>query len=215
MLENCLNGEVQKTVLRLASMPPKSPTVALLERGVNLSNIADTISAVGDVGTPLTINEIVDDAFRARNGKSTPFPVSRFSDGTIGVYYSAIEESTCKKELVFHLRTELAEMKSDTFPHPRYFSLINCQYSGYTADLRGKESINTELVSKSTQGYPFCQRLGLQANAQGVDGFLTASARNDGGTCVPVFARSALSRPRTKYTLELITTDAGIKFQRQ
>ena len=215
MLENCLIGEVQETVLRLASILPKSLTAALLERGVNLSNVAATISALADVGTPLTADEIVDYTFQARNAMSTPFPVSRFSDGTIGVYYSAIEESTCEKELVFHLRAELAEMKSDTFPHPRVFSLMYCHYSGYTADLCGKESIHSELVSKTDQGYSFCQRLGLQASAHGVDGFLTASARNNGGTCIPVFARSALSRPRTRYKLELLTTDAEIKFQRQ
>ena len=214
MLEIGIVEEAQETVLRLASTLQEPLSAVLLRRGVDPANVEAITAALAGVEMPLTVGEIVDHAFRARDGMPNPFPVGRFGGGTMGVYYSAIEELTCERELACHLITEFAEMENGTFSHRRFYNLIHCRYSGTTADLRGQEVAYPDLVSKTEGGYPFCQLLGLRAVEHGIDGFLTASARNDGGSCVPVFARSALSEPRIRYEITLTATSGGVMFQR-
>ncbi len=127
----------------------------------------------------------------------------------------ATEEITCERELEFHLEAELAEKGSPTLPYLRFYNLIDCGYLGATVDLRGQEETCPDLVSETKPGYPFCQSLALEAVEYGVEGFLTASARNDGGTCVPVFARPALFGPTIRHGVALSITDVGMKFQRR
>lgn len=158
--------------------------------------------------------EAVDHSFLERDYLVTPFPVGRFGDGTTGVYYSARDEVTCERELVFHVEAELAEKGSETFPHPRFYNLIDCRCSGATVGLPGQEKTYPELVSETKKGYLFCWALGLEAVEYGIEGFFTASARNDGGVCVPVFARAALFEPAIRYQVTLTITDAGMQFQR-
>lgn len=74
----------------------------------------------------------------------------------IGVYYSALEVSTCEKEIVFHLEFEEGDPS-------RYYSMIGCEFSGTMADLREKENDHPDLVSQTRNGHPFCQRLGEKA----------------------------------------------------
>ena len=96
--------------------------------------------------------------------------------------------------------------------HSRSYSLISCNYSGVTADLCGQESTHPELISETKEGYPFCQKLGAQAIEREIDGFVTPSARNNGGTCLPVFARSSLSEPTVKLQVKLIISPTEIEF---
>ena len=81
---------------------------------------------------------------------------------------------------------------------PEQYSLIECDYNGVTADLRGKENKFPELVSTTNTGYPFCQSVALEALEKGIEGLYTPSARNLEGTCVPVFQRNSLSGPRIR-----------------
>ncbi|MDE0391313.1 MAG: RES family NAD+ phosphorylase [Rhodospirillales bacterium] len=170
---------------------------------------------LASVDMPLVAEEIVEYAFKGRQNRTKPFKEGRFGDGTMGVYYSAIDEVTCEKEIAFHVGEEVNELPREQFPHLRHYSLINCQYSGRTADLRGKESQYLELTSESKSGYPFCQSLGLRAVENGIDGFFTPSARHAGGTCVPVFERTALSKPRITNAVTLKVTSKGLEFKRK
>lgn len=202
MLDDSVVNSNQTPVLRLSSILSNSIEKTLRQIGVDPANIEATASALSRVKINLTANEIVDDTFRPRKEETTPYPIGRFSDGSFGVYYSALEESTCKKEIIFHTKDQLEQIPN----RPRYFSLIECKYSGITSDLRGSEIDFPKLVSKTNSGYSFCQRLAKQAIKQGFDGLFTMSARHDGGTCVPVFTRTALREPivKSKYTLQKI-----------
>ena len=213
MLDDCVTEETHEIVLRLASTFPEPPPATLLRRGISPDNIAGIVSVLSDVHMPLAAEEIVGHAFFKRDDKTPPFPVSRFSDGSIGIYYSALEETTCQRELEYHLGSTLTEAQNNAFLYPRFYSLIACSYSGITANLCGQENIHPELVSETKEGYPFCQQLGLQAIARDIDGFMTPSARNGGGTCIPVFKQSALSEPTVKYQVKLTTSLTEIKFQ--
>lgn len=159
-----------------------------------------------DGKTAFSTEEFVDSAFNPRINEPTPYNVSRFGDGTIGIYYSALDERTCKKELGFHLCAEI----SDT--DPRSYSLIECSYEGTTRDLRGLEKKYPDLVSLTREGYPFCQEIGKQADAEGIDGYFTVSARHNEGTCVPVFERTALSELRISRHYRAIVQSDGVNF---
>lgn len=163
------------------------------------------------LNAPLTVDEFIEETFRPTHDGVTPFPVTRFSDGTFGVYYSAIEELTCKREVEFHLNNQISENRSRRFIGKRYYYLIKCKFLGTAANLLGQERNFQALVSLSDSGYAFCQKLGLEAKKKNIDGFLTRSARNIPGTCVPVFARDALSESNVESRHELTITKNSVK----
>ena len=51
-------------------------------------------------------------------------------------------------------------------------------------------------------GYQFCQELGKEAVQECLDGLLAPSARNLGGTNLPVFLRKAISNPQLRYRVD-------------
>ena len=178
MFEDVKARETEEVVLRLASTMHESVATVLLRRGIDPGNIEAILAALDGVGIPLTAREAVDMAFVPRSDKPTPFPIGRFGDGSMGVYYSALEESTCERELAFHLHAAFLQVEDSLRGQPRYYSLVACLFSGAAKDFRGVESIYPDLVSESTSGYPFCQSLGRLAVKENIDGFLTASARS-------------------------------------
>lgn len=212
MLNDCPIEETQRAVLKLAATHEASLTTKLLRRGIAPQNIKETVSALTSSEMPLSAQDVVDEAFRAQKRGRLPYRTGRFSDGTIGVYYSAIDKETCERERAFHLESEIAEIRESASQHPRYYNLVSCRYSGITADLRGQEDTHIDLVSQTEQGYPFCQQVGLQAKELNIDGFLAPSARNRGGTCVPIFKRSAISKPRIVAEVKVLINDT-IEFQ--
>ena len=212
MLDECPKSRESTIVYRLASVlrETESLSTRLLGRGSNPADVSDTVSVVSGK-TPLSLEETIDNTFHAREGEILPFREGRFGDGTIGVYYSAIEEDTCKEEVTFHLREQTTDLNQDL--HVRTYHSIECRYDGTTVDLCGKEKEYPDLVSKTKTGYPFCQYLARTAVARGVDGFFAPSARNPGGTCVPVFRRSALSEPRAGRSYHATVLSGSILFQ--
>ena len=159
------------------------------------------------------MEQVVEDSFVEKTNRTTPFPVGRFSDGSLPVYYSALEEATCQQELAFHLAREFTGEPSDTSGHPRSFTLISCFYSGTTSDLRGREQTHPELISQTKEGYPFCQSLGFESVRKKIYAFLAPSARSPGGTCIPVFNRSALSNPAINARLKVHVNAGEVEFR--
>lgn len=184
--ESDLGPQRQYRVLRLSSIPQDVFTSI----GVDPANIETVATLLSQAGIALNVQEVLDVRFREQTDQKTPFPVSRFSDGSWGVYYAAIELETCCREIQFHLVDEMEQV-----PEVRFYSLIACEYAGKTTDLLNMEVRHPKLVSESRTGYPFCQRIARLAIKHGRDGLRTRSARNPMGTCIPVFARSALSSP--------------------
>ncbi len=212
MIDECPKTRESATVYRLASIlrETESLSTRLLGRGSNPADVSDTVSVVRGK-TPLSLEEAIDNTFRAREHAALPFSKGRFGDGTIAVYYSATEENTCKEEIAFHLRERIKDLDQD--PHVRTYHSIVCRYDGTTVHLRGKEREHPELVSKTKTGYPFCQSLAQMAVDRGIDGFFAPSARNPGGTCVPVFSRVTLSGPQTGRAYFATVISGGMIFR--
>ncbi len=181
----------------------------MLDRGIDPASLDDILHLISPDEVVTSPDQMLDDAFRPREEFDTPFPKTRFSDGTIGVYYSALEERTCKAELSFRIRSSAPE------DSPRYYSLVGCHYDGHTADIRELGTTHSELTSKDETGYPFCRELAKSAVAEGLDGFLTTSARADGGTCVPVFTRRTLSNPAVECVYRTSNRGGRVEFHKQ
>ena len=213
MLEKCAVQDETKNVVRLASVAGPSTRDALVRLGIDPDAVDDIVSLFSLLRLSLSPQDIVDDSFRARSGTSQPFGIGRFGDGTIGVYYSALDESTCCMELEYHLSVDLVHKSASFLPYERVYSLIYCRYSGETADLRGHEKDQPELVSLEDDGYPFCQSLALQAVKTGIAGFLTVSARHGRGTCAPIFSHASLSEPKVRSTVRAIVSKSGVSFR--
>ena len=211
MLDSCVVTNTNEKVVRLASVAGSSARQALLDYGFE-PDLVDDIAALLDLlGIALSPEELVADSFRPRDSLSGQFAVGRFGDGTIGVFYSALDEVTCQMELEYHLFA--GYVRDGLLPYERSYSLIHCSYSGETADLRGQEVHHPQLVSETDDGYPFCQTLALEAVGRGVSGFFTRSARNELGTCMPVFLYSALSDPKIVSNVIAEVSALGVTFR--
>jgi hypothetical protein len=174
-------------VLKLASLPRERIEAVLLKRGISRESIPEVKATLGVANVPLNAEEAVSYSFRE------PYVVARFGDGTFGVFYSARAEPTCIAEISYHHGRQLAEQRSGTFPHARYYDLISCDFAGDTLTLLGAEAKYRDLISPTEAGYPFCQRLAKAAIDQRIDGFYTRSARDKSGTCVPIFTRGSIT----------------------
>jgi hypothetical protein len=178
-------------VLKLASLPREQIEAVLLKRGISAESIPEVKAALGVANVALNAEEAVSYSFRE------PYGVGRFGDGTFGVFYSAHAETTCIEEIRYRHQRQLAEQRSGTFPHDRYYDLISCDFAGNTLTLLGAEAKYADLVSPTEAGYPFCRRLAKAAVAQRVDAFYTRSARDAYGTCVPIFNRTSITNPQS------------------
>ena len=214
MLQDCASTEQRATVLRLAAIGRQPLRTILGARRIDPNEHEAIASALAASSPALSAEAVLDEPFRPRTGTTTPFRVGRFGDGTLGVYYAALEQRTCEREIAFHLGPETADAYAAGFRAPRRYTLVECEYGGATTELRGKEGAHPELVSPSKAGYPFCQRLAKQAVAAGIAGFLTRSARYPEGTCVPVFARDALGHARVRHRVTAHAGPQGVEFQR-
>jgi hypothetical protein len=199
-----LNGRREhrnEIVLRLASLPKRDIEDFLLRRGLDPASIDDVKAALAAVGTPITPQEAVNYSFTAHGAPPT-FGTGRFGDGTVPVYYAALEMKTCEREVKYHLAKEIAVV-----PLPRLYQLIACDFAGDILDVCGHEHDHPELVSETDSGYPFCQALAQRAIASNIDAFHTPSARRLGGICTPVFSHPALTSPRFADAAQVIIRD--------
>ena len=212
MIEHFVVREEARNVVRLASVVGPSTRDALKAFGIDPEAEEDIIALLSLLGMSLSPEDIVDDSFRPRSGVSGRFGEGRFSDGSFGVYYSALDEITCRMELRYHLSKGVAEHSIVASRYERVYSLIHCKYQGRTADLLGKEEDHPQLVSDAEDGYPFCQALALEAVEHDIAGFLAPSARHDGGTCVPIFFRTALSEPEIRTRVRATVSAGDVTF---
>jgi hypothetical protein len=190
VLEEYQRGRQDEAVLKLASFPKSGIEDILLSRGLDPNNIGDAKAILALVGAPFTPTDAVAYSF-TQQGAPPTFGRGRFGDGSLPVFYSALEKETCEEELRHRLRDAKTAVPLD-----RYFQFIACDFSGVVLDLYGHEGEHPELVSKTEDGYPFCRALAVTARSEAIDALHTPSARKAGGICTPVFSRPTLSNPR-------------------
>lgn len=117
---------------------------------------------------------------------------SRFSDGSYGVYYAALDEATAIAETVFHTARRLRETAE-----PAIELDMRC-YVGRVQkpleDIRGPSWMH--LRNPDLRTWPVCQRFGAERREAGADGLVYRSVRKEGGQCVAGFTTRSVSRPR-------------------
>lgn len=134
------------------------------------------------------------------------FGWSRFSDGTFGVWYGAMDEATSIRETSY----KRPEIDSNDFKNANG-PIIQCRRL-FRAELSAKRSValtekNEIYPSLISEEYSFCQQLGIKAVKEGIDMYFTPSARNQGGVCTPVFAKHVILNDTALRTYLVIYTN--------
>lgn len=184
-------------------VPSRYPPVALFER------IADP----EDLEVVYEIESLTNDRLRAEAGDLYRVPrdewvtgpgatvvmaafthlgrPSRFSDGSYGVYYAALDEPTAIAETRFHAERFLRLTREPPMELDRrcYVGRVEVPLD----DVRGPAF--AELRDPDIATWPRCQAFGAERRRAGSSGVLYRSVRRDGGECVAAFRPRAVSRP--------------------
>ncbi len=126
---------------------------------------------------------------------------TRFSNGTLPVYYTAMDDLTAIAE-VSHWLPKVPGA-------PVYYRLINVEFEGLHKDLRGIAPAPACLIGECANGaYAECQAIAAAAVDEGLDALLTHSARRVGGACLPVLAKRSIQALVAGPTLRLDLSDS-------
>jgi hypothetical protein len=114
----------------------------------------------------------------------------RFSDGSHGVLYTAVERETAGQEYCHWAPIVFGAGIGRAFRVRVH--LISCQFEGATKDVR---LLLSSCPWLTMDDHTECQRLGADAKAEGLAGLFAPSARRPGGSTVPIFIDSTVSAP--------------------
>ena len=193
-----LTGTAQYRVV-----PSRYPPIDVFERIADPGEL-ELIIALESMTNPRLLQEAGDISLVAREDRltgpgSTPVMAafthigqpSRFTDGSYGIYYAALEQDTALRETVFHRERFLAASNEPPC------ELEMRMYAGKLArplhDIRGENY--RELHAADLAVYPATQRFGAELRGHGSAGLLYPSARNEGGVCLAAFKPVAVSIP--------------------
>ena len=191
MLEIIPAQETQQIVTRFAGH--QTDDEFLRGQELNLEQIREMKALLHSRRMSDSLEDFIDEPFnpKRRIWRRGHYP-SRFSDGSFPVLYFSLETETAEAEVKHRFCSEFAGNPSGR--RRAWFSRFTCDFQGEAKDLRPMESVWNGLTHGSD--YAFCNELGAEAVAVGLDGLLAPSVRKAGGTNLPVFARRALSNPR-------------------
>lgn len=146
--------------------------------------------------TPIIDRPFEDAAwFTAIGWPFTHWQVSRFSDGTFGVWYGAKSIETTVYESAYHWYRGLlsdAGFEHEEVTVERRVYRVACQAA--LVDLRPAIASHPELIHKTD--YTFTHTVGARLHREGHPGLITQSVRHPSGVTVAVFNRVVLSDPR-------------------
>ncbi|MES2613836.1 MAG: RES family NAD+ phosphorylase [Bdellovibrionota bacterium] len=112
---------------------------------------------------------------------------SRFSDGSFGVWYSALDEKTSISETLYwsyrHWKKDI-EIAKNPYVTDRKIFRAKIKTTKL-CDLSEMVQEFPNLIHK--EDYTFCQNLGKSGRENLVEAFLTLSVREEGGKCMPIF----------------------------
>jgi hypothetical protein len=119
--------------------------------------------------------------------KGVPYAVSRYSDGTWPVLYTAREPETAIAEVSYHSRKEWMKIRSKnsvTYRQARklmYALKVDCGLQSVIAPVDA-------LTGADASTYGKCHEVARQALGDGYSSLCVPSARRQNGLCVPVFS---------------------------
>lgn len=149
--------------LRMRPWPP-----GVIERGLRYSEA---------IGYPFTSDRTV---------------ASRYGDGTVRVWYGALDEATSLAETCWHQLRQLQAVDGIDAPVTRHRAMYRVRARGLFLELRGKEQHHPQLFDED---YAATQAIGKHASAQGLPGLLYPSARWRDGSCLAAFRAEVLGDP--------------------
>lgn len=183
MLDSIPTERRKIRVFRMASY--QDDTAFLQVSGLDQEPIEEVADLLRETGNKASLADLLNAPFRPKRtlGK-TGFRVTRYSDGSFAVFYSALDAETAEAE-VRHWSTRAGRRA--------WYQRFACDFTGSVKDLRPKRKAWPGLTHGSDYG--LCNKLGVEAKKKSLDGLLAPSARCD-GTNLPVFERSVLSNAR-------------------
>ena len=164
----------------------KSEASQMMEIGILPEDLAANRAYFGNHDVSLESHLEYIFAKKAQRAKSA----SRFTDGTIPVFYTALEVETAQAEKAHWLKRADGAVK---------FQLVAIDFLGAHKDLRALEPIPMYLTAEASAGaYQACLTITIEAVADQLDGFQTPSVRYRGGSCFPILTRRSVRalRPR-------------------
>ncbi|MGN6512276.1 MAG: RES family NAD+ phosphorylase [Lysobacteraceae bacterium] len=123
---------------------------------------------------------------------------SRYGDGSVRVWYGALEEDTALAETCWHQLRQLRAIEGIDASVTRHRAVYRVHARGLFLELRGKERAHPELLDDD---YGATQAIARHAAAQGLPGLLYPSARWPDGSCLAAFRADPLSDPVLLYYL--------------
>lgn len=124
--------------------------------------------------------------------ETEPYLVTRYGNGSFGVWYGSLELATTIRETAHHMVKEELRIEGNRGPiiRERAVYLIHCR--AILVDLRGKETEYPDLVANS---YSLTHQIGERLHNEGHPGLLAPSARCT-GTNIAALTPDILSNPR-------------------
>ena len=175
-------------VFRLANS--QSAVEPLRQQGLDAEDIVGMTNLLQTFGIRESLDVLCNAPFRPKRHLRKRGRATRFSDGSFPVLYCSLEAATAEAEIRHWLPRIIGQ--PDTRRTMWYYRFA-CDFNGTVKDLRRKQADWPELTHDSDYG--FCNGLGKEAVAEGLDGLLAPSARRNGGTNLPVFRRRAIDNP--------------------
>lgn len=159
----------------------KDKVDALLEMGVEPSDIDDSIQYFGDLDvSPDKHLAWIFDQVGQKNVSRT-----RFTDGLAPVLYTALNVDTACAEIAHWLS-----------PLPGifiYYRSLRVEFEGDYKDLLSLQELPNYLVGEESDGaYAQCTELAAAARLDDLDAFKTPSARLPQGVCFPILTRTSI-----------------------
>lgn len=192
MLEILPIQSLQKRVFRYASQ--QNEIDFLQSMGLDTQAVNEVVELLRARQEIDSLEMLLDKPFKPKHQLEKKNLVTRYSDGSIPVFYSALERETAKEEIKHHTRKYLTQ--NATKPRTVYFLRFACDFNGTGKDLRVKHDEWLWLTHDSD--YSKCHGIAHEAVQEGLDGLLVPSARRSNGTCLPVFKRTAISNPESE-----------------
>lgn len=136
-------------------------------------------------GVATKAEDVADQIFKSKPRLAKTKYKTRFSDGSFPVLYGSIEAQTAEME-VRHWFSKHVGVPA--YARTAHYMRFTYRFRGDVKDLR---KVRWPSLTDDN-GYEFCNKLGAEAVASGLDGLLTTSARSKGGTNLPAFTRGAI-----------------------
>lgn len=115
---------------------------------------------------------------------------SRFTDGSYGVYYAALDLNTAIEETRFWQARQMADSNEPPFER------IMRVYQAHTNPINSVVDVRKDKAAHLPDSYAYSQSLGREFKDAGDYGVYYRSVRNSGGECIGAFRPKLLKRAR-------------------